>query len=473
VITRMLLLGATGDLAGRFLLPALARLRASGHLPAGFVVVGAARENWDDATFRAHAARRLAEHAPELRDELRCDVAGSLHYRPVDFADPGSVARVVATGSPGLAEPVVAYLALPAAAFPAAVGALGEAGLPAGSRIVLEKPFGQDLDSAIRLNELLAGVVGVAGERAIFRVDHVLGMATVQNLLAVRLANRVLEPLWNSTHIDRIELRWEETLGLEGRADFYDRTGALKDVIQNHLLQVLCLVAMEPPVSLDERDLRDRKLDVLRSVRPLTEADVARSRRGRYTAGRLSDSGGGDGRTVRGYAEEDAIDPRRGTETFAEITLEVENWRWSGTRFVLRTGKALAARRKEVVVRFRAVPTLPFGDDVRQPPVNELRIGLDGPYDLRLELTGTASAGASAGHARPSPLPLTGELAAPDLPAYSRVLMDVLAGDSTLSIRGDEAEEAWRILTPVIEAWAEGRVPLLEYPAGSSGPDGG
>src|SRR3954449_6940597 len=384
VIARMLLFGATGDLAGRFLLPALARLHASGHIPEDFRVVGAGRQGWDDAAFQRHSAGQLEEHAFDLSDVLRRNFVRCLRYRPVDFADLDSVAGVVAaalsseTGlgvdrgngttsaaadSPGSSEPLVAYLALPAAVFPSAVEALGGVGLPTGSRIVLEKPFGEDLDSAIRLNELLARVVGVAGEGAVFRVDHVLGMATVQNLLAVRLANRVLEPVWNSAHIEEVELLWEETLGLEGRANFYDRTGALKDVIQNHLLQVLCLVAMEPPVSLGERDLRDRKLDVLRSVRPLPPTEGAeRPRRARYTAGRLSDTGGADGAVVPGYAQEEGIDQQRGTETFAEVILEVENWRWSGTRFVLRAGKAMAARRKQVVIHFRMVPDLPFGD---------------------------------------------------------------------------------------------------------------
>ncbi len=480
MITRMLLFGATGDLAGRFLLPALARLQASGHIPEQFRVVGAAREDWDDAAFQRHAAQHLDGHVADLGDALRRSFVSCLRYRPVDFADPDSVAEVMAAADggnaeapaadhPGSPEPVVAYLALPAAVFPAAVEALGSVGLPTGSRIVLEKPFGEDLDSAVRLNELLARLTGVAGERAVFRVDHVLGMATVQNLLGVRLANRVLEPIWNSTHIEEVELLWEETLGLEGRAGFYDRTGALKDVIQNHLLQVLCLLAMEPPLTMGERDLRDHKLDVLRSVRSMTGTEVdRRTRRARYTAGRLSDTGGADGSVVPGYAEEEGIDPERGTETFAEVTLEVENWRWSGTRFVLRAGKAMAARRKQAVVRFRAVPALPFDDGAAQPAANELRIGLDGPHDLTLALTGTASGPPT----RLAPLALTAQLAAPELPAYSRVLMDVLTGDSALSIRGDEAEEAWRILTPVLEAWARDRVPLLEYPAGSSGPPG-
>jgi glucose-6-phosphate 1-dehydrogenase len=470
MIERLLLFGATGDLAGRFLLPALAELYDEGKLPDGFRVVGTARKDWNDETFRRHAARRLEQHvATDVSAASREALVRSLCYRKVDFDDPGSVAEAVAAAggesvAGARAEPVAAYLALPPGGFPAALTALGAVGLPPGSRIVLEKPFGEDLDSAVELNRLLARVAGVAGERAIFRVDHALALATVQNLLGVRLANRVLEPLWNSTHIEQVDILWDETLALEGRAS-YDKTGALKDVIQNHLLQILCLIAMEPPVSLGERDFRDRKLDVLRSVRPLTPEDVAsRTRRARYTAGRLASTGGADGRAVPDYAGEDGVDPRRGTETFAEVVLELESWRWTGTRFLLRTGKALSRRRKEAVVRFRPVPHVPFDD--AQPATNELRIGLDGPYDFVLNLTGMAS----GPPAHLAPLVLDAELSAPELPAYSRVLMNVLKGDSTLSIRGDEAEQAWRVLTPVLQAWADGRVPLQEYPAGSAGP---
>jgi glucose-6-phosphate 1-dehydrogenase len=473
MIERLLLFGATGDLVGRFLLPALAELYDEGKLLDGFRVVGAAREDWGDEVFRRHAARRLEQHAAgDVSAASREALVRSLRYRKVDFDDEGSVAEAVAAaGGESLAgaraEPIAAYLALPAAVFPAAVRALGAVGLPSGSRIVLEKPFGEDLDSAVELNRLLRRVAGVAGEQAIFRVDHALGMATVQNLLATRLTNRVLEPVWNSNHIEQIDIVWEETLALEGRASYYDKTGALKDVIQNHLLQIFCLIAMEPPVSLGERDFRDRKLDVLRSVRPLTPEDVvSRTGRARYAAGRLAGTGGTAGRAVPDYVEEDGVDPQRGTETFAEAVLELESWRWTGTRFVLRTGKALARRRKEAVVRFRPVPHLPFGDGDAEPAANELRIGLDGPYNFTLRLTGRATGPPS----HLAPLILDAELPAPELPAYSRVLMDVLDGDSTLSIRGDEAEEAWRVLTPVLQAWADGRVPLQEYPAGSDGP---
>src|SRR5829696_5858384 len=222
---------------------------------------------------------------------------------------------------------------------------------------------------------------------------------------------------------------------------------------------------MEPPVSLSERDLRDRKIDVLRSVRPLTSEEVvSRTRRARYTAGKLASTGGADGQAVPDYAEEEGVDPQRGTETFAEVVLELESWRWSGTHFLLRTGKALARRRKEAVVRFRPVPYLPFDD--AEPAANELRIGLDGPYDLVLLLTGMASG--PPPHL--APLVLDAELSAPERPAYSRVLVDILKGEGILSIRGDEAEEAWRVLTPVLQAWADDRVPLEEYPAGSAGP---
>jgi glucose-6-phosphate 1-dehydrogenase len=210
--------------------------------------------------------------------------------------------------------------------------------LPAGSRLVLEKPFGEDLTSAIELNRLLAGVMS---EREIFRVDHFLAMSTVQMLLGTRLANRVLEPIWNSAHIDEIEIVWEESLALEGRAGYYDGAGALKDMVQNHLLQVLCLVAMEPPISLGERDLRDRKVDILRSIRPFDESAVrSATRRARYQAGRLGE------RYVPAYIDERGVDPAHRTETFAEVVLELDCWRWAGTRFRLRTGKAFGRDRK-------------------------------------------------------------------------------------------------------------------------------
>jgi glucose-6-phosphate 1-dehydrogenase len=458
MLETLVLFGATGDLTGRYLLPALARLHAAGRLPSGFRIIGAAYEGYDDETFRQIAGEHLDRYAPEVPIADRVVLLQSLTYRRVDVSDADSVAQVV-----DRAGPVAAYLALPPGLFPAAVTALGELGLPVGSRIALEKPFGENLESAVELNRLLARVAGVGGEQAVFRVDHFLGLETVQNLLGARLANRVLEPVWNSAHIAQVDIVWEETLTLEGRARYYDRAGQLKDMVPNHLMQVLCLIAMEPPSSLAERELRDRKLDVLRSVRTLSPTDVAsHTARARYAAGRIGD------RAVPAYVDEDGVDPSRDTESFAELLLELDSRRWQGTRFRIRTGKALGRKRLEVVVRFRPVPRLPFGTALAQPPANQLRIGLDvdDPGDLTMHLTGVA-AGAPPGLV---PLTMAAELPTPELPEYSRVLLDILAGDSALSIRGDEAEQAWRIVMPVMEAWAEGRVPMQEYRAGSTGP---
>ena len=462
MIENLVVFGASGDLAARYLLPAAARLAHAGRLPDRFRLAGAAQEHWDDESFRRFAADGLDRHASDVPAAARESLMRALRYHQADVTDPDGVARALGGEQAG---PVAAYLALPPALFPAAVGNLAEVGLTEGSRVALEKPFGEDLDSAVALNRLLEAIAGVAGEQAVFRVDHFLGMATVQNLLGIRLANRILEPVWNSRHVERVDIVWEETLALEGRAGYYDGAGQLRDMVQNHLLQVLCLVAMEPPHSLDERDLRDRKLDVLRSVRPLTAEDAERrSRRARYTAGRIG------GRDVPAYAAEEGVDPDRRTVTFAELTLQLDSWRWAGTPFRLRTGKAMRSSRMEVLVRFRPVPQLPFGDDVTPPGQNELRIGLDISQrdDLELRVTGTEP-GPGGGLV---PLTLTAELPPAELREYSRVLLDLLHGDSTLSIRGDEAEQAWRIVTPVLDAWAEDRVPLEEYPAGSSGPPG-
>jgi len=473
MIDRLLLFGASGDLAGRFLFPALADLCAKNLLPQSVEIIGAASHDLSDEALQRVAGERLERHASDIPVSARQALIRRLRYRQVDLATDDlpdlhrSLLNSFSNGRDDQQRPVAAYLALPPSLFVPAVNALAGAGLPPGSRVVLEKPFGNDLQSAVALNRLLADVVGSAGESAVFRVDHVLGMATVHNLLGIRLANRVLEPIWNGTHIEQVEILWEETLALEGRAGYYDRVGALKDVMQNHMLQILSLVAMEPPASIDERELRDRKVDVLRIVRPPQREQMrARTRRARYTAGQLAAAGGATGGDVPDYAAEDGVNPARNTETFAEVLLHVDNTRWSGTRFVMRAGKALARRRKGVILRFRSVPRLPFGAELIPAP-NELRIGLDGPESLSLHLTGS----------KPGPpvemteLALKAQLPAAELRAYSHVLLDILNGDCTRSVRGDEAEEAWRIMSPVLAAWADNRVPLEEYRAGSAGPE--
>jgi glucose-6-phosphate 1-dehydrogenase len=449
VIERLVIFGATGDLTARYLLHGLVALQADGHLSERFRLRASGREDWDDEQFRRWAADQLARHAGNLPAAARQAIVAAADYRRADVGDPGSVAAVV-DGE----EPVAVYLALPPSVFPAAVTSLYTAGLPEDSQLVLEKPFGEDLDSAVALNRLLAEGMP---ERNVFRVDHFLAMTTVRNILGFRLANRVLEPIWNSAHIDQVDIVWDESLALEGRAGYYDGVGALKDMLQNHLLQLFCLVAMEPPVSLGERDLRDRKLDVLRSVRPFSGDEVLGcTRRARYGSGRIGD------RRVPAYRDEAGVDPGSRTETFAQIDLKLDNWRWPDTTFRLRSGKALGRDRKEVAVHFREVPTLPFWNVSAAP--NVLRFGLD-PESLELELT---SLGPWTG--RLAPLTLGASIPGPELPAYAHLLLDVLNRNSALSIRGDEAEESWRLVTPVLEAWSKDLVPLEEYPAGSEGP---
>jgi glucose-6-phosphate 1-dehydrogenase len=452
MIERLVLLGATGDLTARYLLPGLAALRSGGHIGDGFRLIGVGQQDWRDHEYRGWASTQLDQHARQLPAADRQAVVSASEYRRADVTDPAALTHVISG-----AGPVAAYLALPPSIFAATVRALHGAGLAQGSSIVLEKPFGEDLAQATELNSLLSRLVP---EEAVFRVDHFLAMTTVQNILGTRLANRALEPIWNSAHIAEIDVTWDETLALEGRAGYYDGVGALKDMLQNHLLQLLCLVAMEPPISLDARDLRDRKVDVLRSIRPLTDDDVIQhTRRARYTSGLI------DGVPVPAYVDEDGVDPAHRTETFAEIELQLDSWRWHGTIFRLRTGKALGRNRKEVAAHFRPVPHLPRGLH-GDPEPNVLRFGLE-PESVVVELSGIGPRAHTL-----VPLTLTAELEPAELPAYGRLLLDVFSRDPALSIRADEAEESWRVVTPVLAAWAKDLVPLQEYAAGSDGPAG-
>lgn len=451
MLHHLLIIGATGDLAGRYLFPGLAELHAEGQLPEGFQVSGIGRQRWGTDQFRRHVLDRLAKHAAHVPAESQSAFAATVEYGAADVTD----ARQLSAALGAVHEPLVAYLALPPAIAADTVQALGEIRLPAGSRIVVEKPFGENLQSARALNGILGKYFS---ERDVFRVDHFLAMQTVQNITGLRFANRVVETLWNRDHIERVDIIWDETLTLEGRAVYYDAAGALRDMIQNHLLQLLCLICMEPPVTLAEHDFRDRKVDLLRSVRRITPEEASSSAvRARYTAGMIGD------RQVPAYAEEEGIRPERHTETYAELRLWLDNWRWSGVPFVLRTGKALAADRKEIIVRFRPVPhlaftrTRPFPNEFRltfAPDCMHLAVNITGAGDpLAVEQTSLSTC-----------------LQPTELPVYARLLMDILEGESRLSVRADEAEEAWSIVEPVLEAWAANRAPLHEYPAGSDGP---
>lgn len=466
MINTLLLFGATGDLASRLLFPALASLRAAGQLAPDFRLLGTGRQEWDDARFQEHVASALKLYADHLPHESHEALIGSAGYMAADASDAGDVANLIARAAGEDTGAVAAYLALPQGLFGETISAIGAADLPQGSRIVVEKPFGEDADSARELNQLLADVLNSTYRVSSYRVDHVLGMAPLQNLIGLRFANPWVDAFWNGQYIERIDVLWEETLALEGRATFYDKAGALKDVLQNHMIQLLCYAAMDRPASLDSDDVQDKKVDLLNAVRPFTAETIGtHTQRGRYTAGRLNNDDGSPGRNVPDYIKEPGVDPERDTETFAELVLQIDNERWNGTKFVMRTGKALATRRKEIVIHFKddGGNSL-FGDGQGIPSM--WRIGIDGPTDMTLTLNGTPAASLE----EIVPINLESAELGSDLPPYAWVLADILSGGSARSICGDEAEAAWRIVDPVLEAWAAGDVPMLEYPAGSSGP---
>lgn len=448
--TSFIILGATGDLTARFLVPALAELRHSGLLPTG-AIVGVSHADWDTARLRTHLTNRLHELKPPLPEDELTGIVQRMEYRQADVTDAAQLRGIFA----GQDSAAIVYLALPPTVYEETLTALARIPLPSGSRIVIEKPFGQDLASAQALNAL---IYPAFPEEMVYRMDHFLGLPAVHTLLGLRFANGLFERVWDRDHINRVEIIWEETVALEGRAGYYDRTGALRDMIQNHLLQVLCVLAMEPPASLADADFRDRKVLLLRQVRRMSYEEVRqRTFRARYSAGRIGD------RAIPAYIDEVGVDPQRHTETFAQVVLFVDNERWRDVPFLLRTGKALARDCFEVRVCFRPASSLSQGGSAATE--NVLRLQLHPPrLDLKLHLYGLKDP------LEFEPAMLTLDAPPPELSAYARLLRDVMEGIPRFFIRGDEAEESWRIIDPIRSAWGQDMVPMLEYPAGSAGP---
>jgi glucose-6-phosphate 1-dehydrogenase len=444
-----LVLGGSGDLTGRLLLPGLAELEAAGELGDDFAVLAVSQPDWDDQQYIRWARDRLAEHADRVPEDSRERLLRRLRYLPGDVTDAGDLGRALgqAQGTP------VVYLALPNTVFLRTLEALTEVGLPEGSVVAVEKPFGRNLADAQQLNAVLHRLLP---EESVFRTDHFLGMQTVLNILGLRFANRMFEPLWNGLHVERVDIVFDETLGLEGRAGYYDTAGALRDMLQNHLLQMLAVVAMEPPAAMDARSLAARRADVLRAVRP--PGDMRRDTvRGRYTAGTVQ------GRSLPDYTAEDGVEPDRGTETYAEYTVGIDNWRWAGVPFRLRSGKALGTDRHEIVLRFKPVPHTAFGGGTPEPDALRLLLDPDG-IALEINLNGAGDPFDIERWSLDIALPRT------RLSAYGLLLKEMLDGNSALSISDVEAEQSWRIVEPILAAWSAGEVRLQEYPAGSDGP---
>ncbi|GGC90996.1 glucose-6-phosphate 1-dehydrogenase [Tersicoccus solisilvae] len=447
-IDTLVIVGVTGDLSSRLLLPALGQLLTR-EKKRKLRLIGVGTEDWDDA--KLAQTLKASFETSSAKGAAVTDLIKHATYVRADVTDRDDVQRLVdgLTGTPAF------YFALPPAITAQCCALFEQTGLPDGTVLALEKPFGTDEKSARALNEQLARLVP---EERVFRVDHFLGKSTVLNLLGLRFANRVFEPLWNREHIEKIDIVYDEQLGLEGRARYYDTAGAMVDMIQSHLLQVLAVVTMEAPATLDHEDVRAATATALRATHVFGGDPVASSRRARYTAGKIGR------RTLPAYKDESGVDPAHHTETLAELTVEVQNWRWSGVPLTMRSGKALAAKRSEIVITFRPVPEVPtgFGGD---RPANVLRLSM-GPdrMELNVNINGPGD-----------PLVLdqavfTAEFGEGELLAYGEVLSGLLDADPMLSIRGDAAEECWRIVDAVRAAWKDDAVPLQSYPAGSKGP---
>jgi glucose-6-phosphate 1-dehydrogenase len=467
----MVIFGASGDLTARKLMPALYNLALNRYLPSGFSVIGTSRTPWSDEQFRAamlDAVTKNSRTQPVDRAVWNSFAEG-LFYQPLAFDDENAFARLKASlekidQERGTAGNRIFYLATLPLFFPLIIERLGEAGLNKGEgweRVIIEKPFGDDLKTARALN---AKVHSVFREPDVFRIDHYLGKETVQNTVVFRFANGIFEPIWNRRYVDHVQITVAEDIGIERRGAYYEGAGALRDIFQNHLLQLLSITAMEPPANFDAEIVRDEKVKVLRSIRPVLENDVVR---GQYGPGWVA------GQAVKAYREEDNVARDSTTETYVALRLFVDNWRWAETPFYLRTGKRLPSRASEIAIQFKSAPHLPFAKEAVEglsPNVLVMRIQ---PHE-----------GTSLKIAAKIPGPVMRMrtvnmdffygssflIASPD--AYERLVLDCMLGDPTLFAREDEVERAWSLTDQIEEIWA--RQPKPDYPnyaAGTWGPD--
>jgi glucose-6-phosphate 1-dehydrogenase len=475
--TALVVFGGSGDLAHRKIIPALYNLELNNLLPQGFAMLGVSRTRFSDEEYRREMRKAVDEFSrtQPVEDALWESFAQRLHYEAGSTTDPETfrgVGRRLEQLDEGLgtAGNRVFYLSTIPRLFPEIVRGIGEGAIGGRryhgghSRIVVEKPFGHDLASALELADL---VNDVFHEQDVFRIDHYLGKESVQNIIALRFANGIFEPVWNHRYVDHVQLTVAESIGIEHRGNFYETAGAIRDIIQNHALQLLALVAMEPPASFEPEDVRNEKAKVLKAVHRLRPDEVDRDvLRGQYDAGWVN------GVEVPPYRAEPDVAPGSVIETFVAARLSVGNWRWAGTPFYLRTGKRLPKRATEIAVQFKAAPHLPFGEAARdglEPNALVLRIQPDEGITLKF---GAKVPGPSLAVRSVNMDFAYGTSFADDLPdAYERLLLDVMLGDPTLFPRRDEVEQAWQITQPVLDRWAES--PPEDFPnyeAGSWGP---
>ncbi|RJT26379.1 glucose-6-phosphate dehydrogenase [Chakrabartia godavariana] len=460
VADKLILFGASGDLSQRMLLPSLCALHADGLVREDLEIFGTARSDMSDESFRAFAATALETYLPEDRKSTIPAFLNCLYYQKVDASVPDefpALAAKVGTPKDGLAI----FLSTAPSLFERTIAGLAATGLAQKhTRIGLEKPLGTDLATSQQINDAVAAVFS---EDQIFRIDHYLGKETVQNLLALRFANILFEPLWNASHIDHVQITVAETVGLEGRVGFYDGAGALRDMVQNHMLQLLALVAMEPPSSFDATAVRDEKVKVLRSLRAVEPSE---SVTGQYKAGAIA------GVAVPGYDEE--LGATSSTETFVALKAHVDNWRWKGVPFYLRTGKRLPERKTEIAIQFKPIPHSIFAGHGAQTEPNRLIIGIQPQENVRMSVMAKVP-GLDRGGVRLREVPL--DISMPNAfagarkrIAYERLLLDLVEGDQTLFVRRDEVEAQWHWVDAIRQSWADNGLEPKPYTAGSWGP---
>jgi glucose-6-phosphate 1-dehydrogenase len=463
----LVIFGASGDLTARKILPALASLAEHGRLSDRFTVIGVARTEWSDDEFRQVAAKA---GGPVWRRLVR-----RFRYVAGEYAAPETFDRLreildQADQDYGCAGNRVFYLATIPSAFAMVAQALAKEGcnVPGRggqfARLVVEKPYGRDLNSALELD---AAVHAAFDEPSVFRIDHYMGKETVQNVLALRFANAIFEPVWNRRYIEQVQITVAEDLGVGHRAGFYETAGALRDIVQNHVMQVLALTLMEPPTTMDAEHIRDEKVKLLNSVAiPSTDAAVDRAVRAQYVAGVVNSE------PVPGYREEDGVAPDSTTETYVALRLMVDNWRWAGVPVYVRTGKRLPTRVTEVALQFHSVPHLAFeGVLSRQLHPNALVLRIQPDDGISLEFGAKVPGEAFRVQSVSMDFLYSQNFAdAGAADGYPRLLHDAMCGDATLFIRTDEVEQAWRIVSPYLEAWSEPGVTLTHYPAGTWGP---
>ena len=472
--TMLVIFGGTGDLARRKLLPAIYNLAHEGALPERFNLIAVSRSDIPDGDYREMAREAIVEFSRRPADQQVLDrLLERVRYVPGTF-DEDSVYTTLdgmlkeSDDEAGLPLNRVFYLSTAPAFFPVIVGKLGEHGLQrhpeAEVRVVIEKPFGTRLGEALDLNRQ---VLGVLDESQVFRIDHYLGKETVQNMLAFRFANGMFEPIWNRNFIDYVQITAAEDIGIGSRAGYYDTSGALRDLVQNHMLQLLSLLCMEPPVSFSANEVRDEKVKVLRAIDPPTPETVPKiAVRAQYEAGMA------EGKEVLGYLDEEGVPDGSETETYVALRLEVDNWRWAGVPIYLRTGKRLARKVTEIAVTLKPVPHLAFqaeGSVGVQP--NHLVLTMQPNEGVSLSL------GAKIPGTRMRIRPVNMEFLygtafmsqSPE--AYERLILDAMRGEATLFTRDDEVEAQWRICDPILETWGQVSGPLPQYAAGSSGPE--